>query len=147
MSRAEAAAAFVAALTVLGAAGARAAPDRAPNLGRAFAQADLNGDGVVTRAEFEASRHGRFAALDRNRDGYLSLEDAPIPGGLAPRRGGRFLQALEPFDVNHDRRISFEEFLDGSMRLFDEADRNHDGQVDRAEAEAFGASVRSRLGR
>jgi hypothetical protein len=31
------------------------------------------------------------------------------------------------------------------MRMFDQADLNHDGQLDRAEAEAFTAAARGRV--
>ncbi len=40
-----------------------------------FADADANGDGVITRAEFLTARSARFAKLDRNGDGAVSRDD------------------------------------------------------------------------
>ncbi|WP_228076570.1 EF-hand domain-containing protein [Novilysobacter ciconiae] len=51
---------------------------------RRFKQADSNGDGRLSRAEYEAAWPGNekvFAFLDEDRDGYLTRAD------LAPRRG------------------------------------------------------------
>lgn len=40
-------------------------------------QADTNGDGAVSRAEFDAASAQRFARLDTNRDGRLDAADRP----------------------------------------------------------------------
>ncbi|MGH6617505.1 hypothetical protein [Sphingomonas sp.] len=45
----------------------------APHDGKSFiADYDTNGDGRVTRAEFDAVRTTRFAATDTNKDGWVS---------------------------------------------------------------------------
>ncbi|QNQ09489.1 hypothetical protein [Sphingomonas alpina] len=45
----------------------------APHDGRSFiADYDTNGDGQVTRAEFDAVRAERFIATDTNKDGWVS---------------------------------------------------------------------------
>jgi Ca2+-binding EF-hand superfamily protein len=116
-----------------------------PDPGRMFARADLDGDGVVTRAEFEESRRARFAELDRNHDGYLDHRDLPRPVAAFGRGDGPLSQEIAVFDLDHDGRISFREFFEGSLWAFDMADRRHDGRVDRAEAQAFAAIVRARL--
>lgn len=62
----------------LGAAGAKSltAKDRVA-IEAAFAKADVNGDGWLTREEAAALPDlvARFAALDRNKDGLLNLEE------------------------------------------------------------------------
>lgn len=41
--------------------------------------ADANGDGVITRAEFDASNAARFAAMDTNKDGRIDQTEMPKP--------------------------------------------------------------------
>lgn len=53
------------------------APGRDP--GKMIKQMDANGDGTVTRAEFEANARAMFARMDRNRDGVLSGEELTPP--------------------------------------------------------------------
>ena len=115
------------------------------NIEKAFAQADLNHDGVVTRAEFQSSRAARFRQLDRNHDGFLSQDDMPKGLGLFRPNGARITQMLELFDTDHDGRISLQEFIAGSMRLFDQADANHDGVLTRAEAATAAAGIKAVL--
>ncbi|QYU70887.1 EF-hand domain-containing protein [Leptolyngbya sp. 15MV] len=38
-------------------------------------QADTNGDGAISRAEFEAAAAQRFARMDTNGDGTVSTEE------------------------------------------------------------------------
>jgi Ca2+-binding EF-hand superfamily protein len=101
----------------------------APTPQELFARADLNHDGVLTRAEFQASRVSRFHALDRNGDGYLSLADLPGPARLLSPGAPRLRGLLNAFDTDRDGRVSLDEFIAGSMRLFDAADTNRTGAV------------------
>jgi hypothetical protein len=48
-------------------------------------RADANGDGVLTRAELDASVHARFVALDANRDGFVTRDERR--DGRGGRRG------------------------------------------------------------
>lgn len=42
-------------------------------------KADANGDGVITRAEFDAQNAARFAAMDMNKDGKIDSSEMPKP--------------------------------------------------------------------
>ena len=105
-----------------------------PDPAAAFALADANHDGVVTRAEFRASREARFQALDRNHDGVLTLDDLPMVSGFRPG-AARLEHQLMSFDLDGDGKVSLAEFIDGSMRLFDRLDATHKGFVTLAQFE------------
>lgn len=62
-------------------------PARGGGRGGFVQRLDHDGDGKVSRAEFDGPAD-RFPALDRNRDGFLSDEESPLPpsgAGGAPR--------------------------------------------------------------
>ncbi|ENY81572.1 MULTISPECIES: EF-hand domain-containing protein [Sphingopyxis] len=105
--------------------------------------ADRNGDGVVSRAEFQQYRVGRWAKMDRNGDGYFSKDDLPA---LARSRwdSDRLTQLRRDFDKNRDGRISRAEFVGGPMPMFDAADSNRDNQVSKAELQALGQKAKAR---
>jgi Ca2+-binding EF-hand superfamily protein len=126
---------------VAGSASAQPRPDAA----QMFALADANHDGVVSPAEFRASREARFKVLDRNHDGVLTAADFPAGGRLTARWGEGPQALLKMLDADGDGRVSLDEFVQGSMRLFDRADANHDGVVSQAEAQAARASIRDAL--
>jgi hypothetical protein len=91
-------------------------------------QADSNHDGMVTRAEWQTWRAAQFSRFDRNHDGYLSKADVP-----AFATGGRkcelFQEAMTDFDVNHDQRLSHDEYVSGPMLAFDQIDLDHNGII------------------
>jgi Ca2+-binding EF-hand superfamily protein len=47
-------------------------------------KADANSDGVITRAEFDASNAARFAAMDINKDGKIDASELPKRGRRGP---------------------------------------------------------------
>ncbi|MEW5903496.1 MAG: EF-hand domain-containing protein [Pseudomonadota bacterium] len=102
---------------------------------------DKNGDGVVSRKEFDAYHAERFQELDTNKDGKLSADELtpmhpPMHGML---RGGMqmsFEQHFDAADTNHDGFLSREEAKDGMPILFDrfdENDANKDGKISKDE--------------
>jgi len=121
-----------------------AQPER-PDMSKMLERADTNGDGMITRAEFDDARAKMFDRLDRNHDGYIDKDDAPR---LALRRqkdsGGRGQEMMLMLDKDGDGRVSREEFLSGPGLLFQRADSNHDGVVDKTELAAFKAAQAKR---
>lgn len=94
-----------------------------------LAAADTDKDGKVSEAEFKAAQpnapQGKFAELDRNKDGALDKQDAPPTGGMA---------AMKVADTNGDGKVSKEEFKARFSNIpedrFDKLDKNGDGFLD-----------------
>jgi hypothetical protein len=92
---------------------------------------------------------GSFAAIDRDRDGTIDLNEAKraakrVFRGLDRRRAGQLSRAqLGPgrltvaqfswADRDHDGTLTMDEYLALVEREFRAADRNRDGTVSRAE--------------
>lgn len=87
--------------------------------------ADKNGDGLISREEAQASLpkvHENFDRMDLNKDGYISKEE--------------FQKAAEA------RRAAMQAERE---RRFQEADKDRDGQLSRAEAEVSMPGVAKRF--
>lgn len=117
--------------------------DRAAMLERMM-EADANHDGQVTRAELIAWRAANFTRFDRNGDGVLSDADMPRFARMTAL-GDQFDAMKAQFDVNHDGRVTRDEFVNGPTILFDFADANKDAVLTKAEVQA--AAQRQRAGR
>ena len=104
--------------------------------GTAFAQLpqDTDGDGLVSREEFMQRSAERFARLDANGDGYLSLDEMRAmrqsmrEGMRGAMRGGDVLRDL---DADGDGALSLAEIQarrpEMSAERFNQMDRNGDG--------------------
>lgn len=104
---------------------------------------DTDGDGKVSRAEFDAVRAAHFSAADEDGDGRLSLDEYlaeyedRLDRRMATLLDGSDRQTRVRFgalDVNKDGRVSWVEYQASGKRLFNRADRNDDGVVDAADA-------------
>lgn len=116
---------FLAALGLVSAL-ALAAPAFAQGGGMAamLMTADANKDGKVSVAEMKAAREARFAADDKNKDGFLTADEL----------GDRAQMALRG-DKNGDGKLDKAEFTDTTM-MFGFLDANKDGAIDQAELAA-----------
>ncbi len=91
---------------------------------------DTNGDGVVTRAEFDAARRRDFRLLDRNGNKVLSRHEFYRRGEPADRT----LLALRQrryrlMDVNDDGGITLAEYLAYGHKVFARMDRDRDRRL------------------
>jgi Ca2+-binding EF-hand superfamily protein len=62
---------------------------RAMHQGMMFDAADVNDDGVVTRAEVDRMTAKQFKRMDENHDGVLSGDELPKPGMMHKRMHGK----------------------------------------------------------
>jgi hypothetical protein len=120
------------------------AQPRKPDFAQMLEKADADGDGNINKAEFTDARAKMFARLDRNGDGYLTKDDVPRFAARRNANGGRLQQAELMLDKDGDGRISRDEFVNSPSLLFDRADTNHDGVVDKNELAAFKVAMAAR---
>ncbi len=105
--------------------------------GRMYSYIDANGDGLISRDEFQSHVESMFAVMDRGgtgkvtKDEFLSLRMGP-GGGFGPgfqtmqsRKASRFGE----IDADHDGTIDKTEFLSWEMARFDGADTAHKGTL------------------
>ena len=107
-----------------------------------FKTVDTNGDGAISKAEFNAyyAKHNlkHFKELDANKDGKITPEE--LQGGHRQEMGNNdgtthLDQRFNAADANHDGGLNKAE-ANGMPMLsayFDQVDANHDGKVTRRE--------------
>ncbi len=113
-------------------------------MGEAFARADANNDGRVSRDEGWSWLQARFAEVDANRDGGVTIEEMrthaqarmgnrqprPEMRERAEQRGQGMFRAL---DANSDGRVTLEELRPFAEAMFRARDANSDGALSREE--------------
>ena len=115
-----------------------------------FEEIDKNGDGFVTQAEVDAHRLARFAAMDTNGDGALSVEElvAAAKEGAAERIQKRAEKMIEKRDANNDGKITADEAGPRHAgKMIERMDTNNDGQVSKEEFEAAKAKRAEKRGK
>lgn len=92
---------------------------------------DTDGDGKVTREEFDAKRGELFALADTNGSGSFTLEEfAPL--WLAVNEN-RIVDMFQKADADGSLGITAEEHDKRLDRLMERADRNKDGVITKAD--------------
>lgn len=99
---------------------------------------DTDGDGEVTRGQFDAQRAAAFTATDSNRDGKLDRSEylqefvARLDRQIELRRHDQLKQGgvrFKSIDDDKNGSISHEEYVAMSTRMFERTDTNKDGVV------------------
>jgi hypothetical protein len=100
---------------------------------------DANSDAVVARAEFDARRSEHFGRFDTNGDGRVSEEEyvaeyaARLDAELAATRERQLRQAHVRYgvlDADHNSDMTRAEFDASGARMFSRLDTNTDSVVD-----------------
>jgi hypothetical protein len=100
----------------------------------AISRADANGDGRVSRSEFQTLRALGFERLDANGDAQLTAQERSAAQG---RMGRQLARA----DANGDGVVTEAEFLNQPARAFDRFDANNDEALDADEMAALRAAM------
>jgi hypothetical protein len=98
---------------------------------------DANHDGMVSRDEWKAYYERVFAAMDKNKDGFLTsdeffqtADDNVIPfATLAYSKALRTKEMFAKIDANGDGKISKQEFVDYQLKVFDTMDTQKKQQL------------------
>lgn len=119
-------------------------------MGEAFARADANNDGKVTREEANAWLAARFAEIDANKDGGLTLEEIRAyytarrgegrgpPEGMRERMEDRQAARFRFIDADLDGKITLPELRVMADAMFRSLDADSDGALTRAEVQRRG---------
>jgi len=96
-----------------------------------FELLDQDGDGTVTREEFDAVRGELFASADTDGSGSFALEDFSTIWMTV--NDGRVVRMFQRLDDNGDLAVSPDERAAHSQRMMERMDRNGDGVVTKAD--------------
>ena len=101
-----------------------------------FEQLDADGDGRVTRAEMESAIDEHLAGADSDKSGSLSLDE--FEGLWLSKMRERMVDDFQRLDNDGDGQVTREEMAKPMERMFDRADRNDDGAIERGEGRRGG---------
>ena len=119
-------------------------------VGEAFARADANNDGKVSREEANAWFAARFAEIDANKDGGLTLEETRAfytarrgegrgpPEGMRERMEDRQVARFRFVDADLDGKITLPELRVMADAMFRSMDADSDGALTRTEMQRRG---------
>lgn len=124
-----------------------------PRGGMISLEADLDGDGNITKAEIEAKRASNFATADTSGDGVLSFEEfeADALAKKAEREANRREHMFARLDSDGDGFVSETEMAEVRDRRmdkrFDRMDANNDGMISAEEREVIAEKMQKRGGK
>jgi Ca2+-binding EF-hand superfamily protein len=111
--------------------------------GSLFDRLDTNGDGSISKSEFDAFNAQHFKNLDTNNDGKITPEELRAVQNQIPQNQGighgdgttHLDQRFYAADANHDGGLDRGESINMPMlsKYFDDVDANKDGKVTRQE--------------
>ncbi len=109
-----------------------------------FKEMDTNGDGMISKAEFDAAHDKHFKEMDTNGDGKLSPDEMKAGHQKMMEQGKN--KHFDEADANHDGALTREEAKNMPMlsKHFDEVDTNKDGKVTREELDAAMEKMRKK---
>ena len=139
--------------------------DRAAREGEHFDKMDTNHDGQISRDEFTAAHDAMKGMMGRGMMGHdmpppppagamEGMEHGPAGGmdhagmgrkGMMMRGGqmGMLMGILRAADPQHTGTVSKDAFVGAALKMFDDADANHDGKVTPDERKA---AMRAKMG-
>jgi Ca2+-binding EF-hand superfamily protein len=99
--------------------------------------ADANGDGKITKAEYDAAAMGKgsFEDKDFNKDGVIDKADWDARKAACDA-GAALCGPLARMDENKDGKVSKAEFMSKPGPMFERMDANKDGVIDQPEMAA-----------
>ncbi len=103
---------------------------------RMFQEADSNGDGAISKKEFNAYQSKHFNKMDANRDGKITHAEMEAGHNKRQTSGATHLdQRFLDADANHDGGLDRTEAEKMPMlsMYFKEVDTNNNGKVTRKE--------------
>ena len=127
---------------ILGTSAAHAEPDsrHGPMHGqmeeKMFKDADANGDGAISKSEFDAFQAKHFKKMDANGDGKITHDEMEAGHKKQANSGTTHLdKRFEAADADHDGGLNRTEaeMMPMLSMYFDEVDANKDGKVTRKE--------------
>jgi hypothetical protein len=102
---------------------------------------------ALSSASLSFAADGTFTSQPKNTKGvmlaYADSVEADKPGGAKSGGGGYGLSLM---DTNKDAKVTKEEFLKYNEAIFDKVDANHDGSVDKGEADGYVSKGKPKTG-
>ena len=98
-----------------------------PELKAWFEKKDKNHDGELDHGEFQAAVIEMFYFRDKNKRGYLTIEDLQ---GSSP-------EAIKAASRSHDNRLTLDEYVNALFKDFAAADTDGDGKLSLEELDVY----------